>query len=571
MFKPTIVLLLLLCLSSLLPAQRKLGVRPTDSGGVLLAEQASYDVTYMDLQVAVDPPTKSIQAELSLHATIVNPVEWLVLDLDTALIVDEVTFSGYEGSHHRAEVERRGNRLWIHLHFSRQPGSKLEATIRYHGKPKEAPAPPWVGGFTWSSTESGEPWIATSMQSDGADLWFPCKDHPSDEPDSMHIRVTVPKGLIVASNGVLQKTIEEKNDKTTFHWFVANPINNYNVALNIAPYVLLDSTFVSVAGDTMPFQFYVRPERLEKGKILFMEMMEHVAFYERLLGPYPFRNEKYGVAETPFLGMEHQTIIAYGNEYKASIYGYDLLHHHELGHEWWGNLVTALDWRDFWLHEGHCAYMHGLYNEERDGEAAYHAYFNAFRPRIRNLSPVAPRESQTATERYFLPPDYLESDGDVYNKGSLVLHALRFVIGKENMLLSLRRFAYPTEEWEKRLDGSQCRFVTTDDYLRTAESIYKQPLDWFFEVYLRNAALPELEIERVGKQLTLKWKTVKDLPFPMPLEISIDGNVQRYDFINGELELNVPSEAEVKVDPKNWVLKKMAKNEESNKESSKKN
>jgi len=551
------LIITLVLATSFLHAQRKLGVRPTDSGGVLLAEQAAYDVRYQELTIKILPETKAIKASLDLTVDILTPLEWFVLDLDTALTIDEVTFNGFDNNPHRASFERRGNRIWIHLHYSRQPGSELQATIRYHGQPKEAPKPPWVGGFTWSTVESGDPWIATSVQSDGADLWIPCKDHPSDEPDSMRLHVSVPEPLIVASNGVLEKTTSEEEGWNTYHWFIANPINNYNIALNIAPYILLDSTFVSVAGDTMPFQYYVRPERLEKGKELFLEMMDHVAFYEELLGPYPFRNEKYGVAETPFLGMEHQTIIAYGNEYKQSIYGYDLLHHHELGHEWWGNLVTALDWRDFWIHEGHCAYMHGLYNEYLNGEAAYHAYFNAFRPRIRNLSPVAPREAQTATERYFLPPDYLESDGDVYNKGSMVLHALRFLIGKDKMIKSLRRFAYPDESWEKRTDGSQCRFVTTDDYLRTVESIYKKPVDWFFEIYLRNAPLPELHVRRTNGQLILKWVTVNNLPFPMPLEIDIDGEVQRYDFVNEELELSVSRDAEVKIDPKNWVLKKV--------------
>ncbi len=300
----TIALAFLLTFAIPLHAQRQLGARPTDSGGPLLPEQAAYDVTFYDLALAINPEQRSIEGSVCVEAKIVQPIEWFVLDLDTALTATKVELLNRALQTSALKFEKRGSRIWIHMRNSRQSGEQVSVRVFYNGKPKIAPMPPWVGGFTWAKTAEGQHWIATSVQNDGADLWWPCKDHPSDEADSVAITVTVPKPLVVASNGKLRRVSENPKQTRTYFWFHSNPINNYNVALNIAPYRTLETTYKSTAGETVPVIFYALPESFDKAQALFPQLNEHLAFYEKLLGPYPFRADKYGVAETPHLVLQ---------------------------------------------------------------------------------------------------------------------------------------------------------------------------------------------------------------------------------------------------------------------------
>ena len=556
MRKYLVLLTLVILAAGPAQAQRYLGVQGTESGGPLMPEQAAYDVTYYDLDLTVDPSTRTIDGSLTVHARIVHPTEWFVLHLDSLLGVHQVNLVDESGTVRPVAFEHRDVLLWVSLLTTRQPGTNVQVQVLYGGEPRVAPRPPWVGGFTWSETPSGSPWIATTVQGEGADVWWPCKDHPSDEPDSMSVAITVPKPLVVASNGRLRGVIEQDGDWWTYDWFVSTPINNYGVALNIAPYRTIEDTFTSVTGDQFPVTFWVIPEHYDKGVELFPSFLTDLAFYEKYLGPYPFRADKYGVAETPHLGMEHQTIIAYGNDFTRNEHGFDWLHHHELGHEWWGNLVTALDWRDFWLHEGFCSYMQALYSEELSGTEAYHAALAPSRPRIRNAKPLAPRESMTEGEMYLLPPDYMESDGDIYNKGKWVLHTLRYLIGDDAFLKSLRRMAYPTPELETITDGRQCRFATTDDFKLIAEEESGMELDWFFEVYTRQPDLPKLVVDRAGAEVTMRWDTPGDLPFPMPVDVDVDGTTRRVSMEMGSARIPLTElDSEPAVDPLNWILK----------------
>ncbi len=521
-----------------------------------MPEQAAYDVTYYDLDLAVQPETRSIEGSLTVHATIVHPTEWLVLHLDSLLTVRGVEIQEAGGSFKPVSHNHRDGLLWASLVTTRQPRSGVIVKVTYGGEPRVAPRPPWVGGFTWSSTSDGQPWIATSVQGEGADVWWPCKDHPSDEPDSMSIRITVPQPLVVASNGRLRQVVEHEDGLRRYDWFVSTPINNYGVAVNIAPYRTIEGVYQSVAGEHIPVTYWVLPDNYEKGRVLFPQILEHLAFYEKYLGPYPFRADKYGVAETPHLGMEHQTIIAYGHDYTDSQFGFDWLHHHELGHEWWGNLVTALDWRDFWLHEGFCSYMQALYAEDLHGPSAYHASMAPSRPNIRNVKPLAPRESKTEGEMYLLPPDYLESDGDIYNKGKWVLHTLRYLIGDEPFFRALRRMAYPSPELEKLTDGRQCRFATTDDFKLIAEEESGRDLGWFFDVYVRQPSLPELRMERSEDELNLRWVTPGNVAFPMPIEVELGDSIVRIEMAGGQEWIPLTeTDAAPTVDPKGWILK----------------
>ncbi|HET9581363.1 MAG TPA: M1 family metallopeptidase [Gemmatimonadota bacterium] len=526
-------------------------VAPDDSGGPLLPEQAAYDVSYYELDLEVEPADSTISGQVTVHARVGSPLEWLVLDLVPELEVRSTRLIE-AGSARELALERKGGRLWLRLPRTYQPGETVVATIAYGGRPRIAVRPPWNGGFTWERTASNEPWIATTCQTEGADLWWPVKDHVSDEPDSMAIRVTVPDGLVVASNGRLVATESVSAGRTAFRWFVSVPINTYNVALNIAPYRVIEDEFTSVSGDVFPVRFYVLPEDYERGVAFLPEIERHLRFYESRLGPYPARTDKYGVAQTPHLGMEHQSIIAYGAGFSnlsmtpQDDFGFDKLHHHELAHEWWGNLVTNADWKDWWIHEGFGTYMQVLYAEELSGPEGYMRYLDAIRPLIGNRLAVAPREPMTVAQM---------EDRDIYFKGAWILHTLRYLIGPEALDQSLRRMAYPSPALERSEDGGQFRFASTEEFIGIVEGVAGKDLSWFFETYLRQPLLPELRVVREGTTLAIAWVTPNGLPFPMPLEVAVGDELVTVDMKDGIAVLQVPEEAAVIPDPRRRILK----------------
>ena len=304
----------------------------------------------------------------------------------------------------------------------------------------------------------------------------------------------------------------------------------------------------------IPIEFYILPESYNNGARLIEETKKYNAFFEKYLGPFPWRSEKLGIVETPHLGMEHSTHIAYGNKFRFTPEGFDWLMFHEFGHEWWANLVTARDWKDFWIHEGFQSFMDTFYLEEVKGKDAY---FNAMKGRAKatlNLQPVAPREDSVAYKVYLLPPDYVKSNGDIYGKGAVVLHTLRYLIGDDAFFRALRRMAYPRKEMEKMTDGRQQRLTDTDEFLSIAEEESKMKLDWFFEVYLRQPKLPKLVSETKGNSLELRWESPNDLKFPMPIDVVIDGKTQRVEMKNGKGKVTFTGTAPV-IDPNGWVLK----------------
>ena len=538
-----------------LHAQRNLGVRPTESGGPLMPEQAAYDVTFYDLDLTVDPSDSSIGGTVTVYAAIIHPIEWFVLDLDTVFTVTVIAGGTAGGSDHPLRFDHRGPKIWISLGQTYQPGESVKVQVKYHGKPRIAARPPWVGGFTWARTPSGDPWISLSCQNDGADLWWPCKDHPGDRADSVALHITVPAALICASNGKFISATNNWNGTTTFHWLVSTPINNYCVNISIAPYKPVDAFYTSVTGEVLPVTFWVIPEDYDRGVSHMKLFLKDLRFLEERLGPYPFRADKYGIVQTPYLGMEHQTLIAYGNEFRVNEYGYDWLHFHELAHEWWANLVCNADWKDFWIHEGFATYMEALYRESIAGDTAYHAFMAGIRHRIANVKPVAPLQASTSTEIYFFPPDYTRSDADVYFKGGWILHTMRYLIGADAMNRFLRLMAYPDPSLELVTDGSHCRYATTSDVLRTVEKISGRDFDWFFDVYLHQPFLPKLITEQNGNQLLLRWEVPAGLPFPMPVEVQLGLNKKRVDMKNGEGRIAVPKGVKPVVDPDEWILK----------------
>jgi aminopeptidase N len=402
------------------------------------------------------------------------------------------------------------------------------------------------------------------VQNDGADLWFPVKDHPSDKPETTSLHFTVPEPLIAASNGKLQSVVKNDDGTRTFNWFLSQPISNYNIALNVAPYKLVEDNMRSIAGDNIPIQFYVLPEHADKAQTLINKTKDYVRFFEEYLGPYPFRADKLGIAETPHLGMEHSTIIAYGNEFKYDADDVDTLMFHELGHEWWANLVTAPDWNDFWIHESFQSFMDALYKDKIRGSRELFA--KSLPDRIKNtknVKAVAPRQPRTTTEMYMLPPDYTKSDNDIYSKGALVLNTLRSYIGDEAFFKTLRRTAYPSAKMEKVTNGKQAHFVTTDDFMRIAEKQSGKDLDWFFELYLRQPHLPKLAVHEVvvsggsasAGQLILRWETPNNMPFPMPVEVKIGGATKRIEMKNNTATVALSNDSSYEIDPNGWLLK----------------
>ena len=520
-----------------------------DSGGELIPEQAAFDVTYYDLDLVVDPTARSIDGSLRMDARIVSPTRSVVLDLHDALTVDSVaTASGPLGFKHK-----RG-RIRITLGESRSAGDSISLRVYYSGEPHVASNPPWSGGFTWSQTPAGEHWISTTCQGEGADVWWPVKDHPGDEPDSMRMHFTVPAPLVVASNGRLEST-EERGDSTRYNWFVSTPINTYNVTLNAADFRVLRTRHVSPRGETYPVEFYVLPENVQRGGVFLAEINNHLTFYEELLGPYPFRDDKYGVVQTPHLGMEHQTLIAYGANFDNGAmtggvdWGFDALHHHELAHEWWGNLVTNSDWSDMWLHEGFGTYMQALYVEREQGPDRYREYMQSLRDGINSDFTLAPEGIRTADEIY---------DGQLYTKGAWVLHTLRYLIGDAAFFRSLREMAYPSrlQEEREKSGGCGCRFATTEEFIEIVNTTTGKDLTWFFNYYLRQPELPDLA-ERVSDGFTrARWNVPSDAGFLMPIQFSRTGSEGE------ETVVLVPDEQGVVemegedwlVDAQDWIL-----------------
>ena len=549
---PILIAVLIFVISSF--AQRDLGSRPTDTGGPLMFEQAAYDVLNYDITLGVDPKSKSITGTTVMTAKTVIPTNVIVLDLDIPYTISKVA----DGTGRDLKYERRAGKIWIWFPMTKQDGEEIKTAITYAGTPREAPRPPWIGGFMWKKTADGSDWISVALQNDGADLLFPCKDHPSDKPATSSMHITVPDPLFATGPGKLESVKKNAGGTSTYNWYMSNPISNYSLVFNAAPYKMIEDKYKSISGDTLPIVFYVLPEDFAKGPGLIAEQKKYLAYYEKYLGPYPFRTQKVGIVETPHLGMEHSTDIAYGNGFKYDKDGTDSLLLHEFGHEWWANLVTASDWRDFWLHEGFQSYMDTLYQEYLHGKPAYLTAMKARVKRLRNMQPVAPREPKIAYQVYMAEPDYVKSDGDIYDKGALVLHALRYLIGDEAFFKALHHMAYPTKLMETYTDGRQERLVNTDDFLTIAEQDSGMKLDWFFEMYLRQPKLPRLGTSGSGAGssgvINLSWETPNNLPFPMPIDVVINGKTKRVEMKDGKATISFTGTAPV-IDPDGWVLK----------------
>lgn len=521
-----------------------LALQTEDSGGPLRADQACFDVQHYELILVVVPESKKIGASLTMTARMGEASKQISLDLDSCFTVRRVTVGGVE-----VEASHKEGRIEIPLPEGQGLASQeLKVNVLYMGKPREAPNAPWVGGFTWAKTPSGADWISTTCQMEGADLWWPCKDHPSDKPESFDLKVTVPAGLVCASNGRLMGVQEGGNGARTFHWHTSMPIANYSIALNIAPYETISRTVEGVDGNMIPVTFWHLPENTEKAKVLFEEIIDHLKHLESVCGPYPFHQDKYGVVETPHLGMEHQTIIGYGNNYSGDPdFDYDWLHHHEMSHEWWSNLLTCSDWADFWIHEGLGTYMQALYLESRFGPEAYRKKMAIDWGRIGFHGAIAPAAPRGTQSMYFAGGVPDAPGGDIYFKGSWVVHNLRWLMRDEDFFKLLR-------EWARPGTGGGPRFVSTDELIQVASRQAGQDLGWYFDVVLKEKQLPRLAAEVKNGVLHLEWTSAGKQPYNMPVEVLIGDKRVRVECPGGEGTLPV-AQQEWQLDPDRWLIR----------------
>jgi aminopeptidase N len=509
------------------------------SGGELKIEQAAFDVQSYDISLNVDPVKKSIAGTTIMEAKTVIPTATILLDLDEPYAVSKIT-----DGENPLRFDRMKNQIRIFFPLSKQPGEAIHTEITYAGVMHVARNAPWDGGIMWAKTPSGADWISVALQGAGADLLFPCKDHPSDRPSRAHMRITVPRELMAVGPGVL-KSMTNVGWTKTYHWHMPLPINNYSLVFNAAPYVVVNDSMKSVAGQTIPIQYYtLAGGDMAKAAKLIAEQKKYLVFMEKYCGPFPFRTVKCGIVETPHLGMEHSTATAYGNKYRFAPDGLDWLLLHEFGHEWWANLISNADWRDMWIHEGFQSFMDSFYIEQTRGKEAYFAAMKGRRRAIQNRAPVAPR-AETTSAAY---------GGDIYDKGALTLHALRYLIGDEAFLRSIRLMAYPTAASERWVDGRALRSVTTDDFVSIASDSARRDLRWFFEVYVRQAKLPVLRSTSSGGVLSLEWVAPEGLAFPMPIDVVVDGKTVRVPMTGGKGSVSFTG-AEPVVDPKGWVMR----------------
>lgn len=533
------------------PGQPPITAQTSRSGGPVDPDQARLTLDTVDLAIEVFPDRKQMSGTATLNFIAKSPVARVPIDLDRNLPVTAITLDGRPLP--ASAWTNPDGRLIVTLPRRIAKGAAFSLRLTYGGTPHVATRAPWDGGFVWSQTKDGQPWIATAVQGEGCDMFWPCIDSPTYEPRRMDLHITVPKGLKAPANGVLKSVDTLPDGRTTWHWSARNP-NTYAIALNIGPYEELKGTYKSRFGNTIPMHYWYLPGDKAKAEGLFAEFAPTLDFFETLIGPFPFADEKLGVVNTPHLGMEHQSINAYGNGYKKAVEGFDWLFQHEFSHEWFANQLTATDWDDFWLHESYGAYMQPLYGRWREGEARYLAMLMDQRKTIANKAPIVSGRSMTAEAVY--DTDKGGPGGDIYVKGSWMLHTLRGLVGDAAFYEITRRAVYGRPD--PRPGNFTPRFSSAAEYRAIVNRVTGADYGWFFDVYLNEAALPDLVETREGGRLTLVWKTPRNKPFPMPIEVEVDGKVTRLAMTGGRDTIAVPDGAHVVIDPMARVLRRSA-------------
>ncbi|WP_284876989.1 M1 family metallopeptidase [Brevundimonas sp. MEB006b] len=516
----------------------------------LTPEQQAMQFDKADLSIKVLPEDKAIDAVAVLDFTAKAPLTALVVELDTLLTISSVQIDGVE-----VAVDRWSNpegRLTVQLPETLATGRSVALRVAYVGQPRVAPRAPWDGGFVWSTAPSGEPWIATAVQGEGCDIFWPCIDSPHGEPGRVDLHITVPSALSAPSNGRFLGKVDHGDGWTTWNWSAKSP-NTYAIALNVGPYEEVSGDYASRFGNTIPMRYWhLKSDTPEQVQALFAQFPKMLDFFEATVGPFPFGDEKMGVVETPHLGMEHQTINAYGNSYKIDGRGYDWLLQHEFAHEWFGNQLTNQNADDMWLHEGLGSYMQPLYARWLLGDRYMQRELANQREGLINKYPVVSGTPKTEDEVY---KGDVGPGNDIYSKGSLISHSLRMLIGDAAFHDAVTRLVYGRAD--PRPGNFAPLYRSTGDFLAIINDFTGRDYGWFFRGYLYNAALPMLTQTRDGNVLKLEWTTGDGGIFPMPLEIEIDGRVQTVAMTGGRGQIAVPAGAHVLIDPQNKVLRQM--------------
>ncbi|TKR33493.1 M1 family metallopeptidase [Luteimonas gilva] len=518
------------------------------TGAPRAPEQLAVVFEKADLQFKVDPAKRSLSGDAALTFRATAPISRLSVELDRNYAIESVSVDSRKSP--KTAYRNPEGRLTVDLPQPLSVGERAVLRIVYAGKPHVADRAPWDGGFVWAKAPTGEPWIASAVQGEGCDLFWPCIDHPQGEPLEVTQHITVPAPLVAAGNGVALG-MDEKGGWRTYHWRARDP-DTYAISLNIGPFEVLEGEYKSRYGNTIPLRYWYLKGNQAKARELFAEFPTMLDFFEGYIGPYPFGDEKMGVVQTPHLGMEHQTVNAYGNDYKKSEYGYDWLLQHEFAHEWFGNQLTNSDWDDMWLHEGYGTYMQPLYLQWLRGDMEYYANLMKHRTDLINKFPVVSGHTQTGSQVY----DEATGPGhDLYYKGSLVLHTLRNLIGDRDFFAVTRQAVYGTD---KPTPGNfKPRYLSTPQYIDIVNKVTGNDYRWFFDVYLYQAALPELIAERDAKGLSLRWKTQSGKPFPMPVEVRVDGRERVVAMKGGSGRVDMPAGAVYTIDPHSKVLREL--------------
>ncbi|PZR23517.1 MAG: hypothetical protein DI535_23850 [Citrobacter freundii] len=467
--------------------------------GMLTPLRTCYDVLFYSLDVEVMPYSKSIAGNNTIRFKAMRSFDRMQVDLYANMQIEKILYHQQELS-----FTREYNAVFIQFPSTIQKGMTDAITIYYKGKPQIPNIAVLKGGFLWYADRDGNPWIESVCQGSGASLWWPCKDHLSDEPDSMKISITVPGHLFEISNGKLLDTVSLPGNRKRFDWYVSYPINNYNVVVNIGNYRHYSETFLR-KNDSMQLHYYYLPYNLEPAKKIFSRTKDLLSFFERSFGEYPFKNDGFTLMEALY-PMEHQGAVSMGsinNPFNTDKIDYNEVTRtawHEVAHEWWGNNITEKDIADIWIHEAFATYAEAMVYEYFDGKAAAQKL----------LRQQVPGNKEPVIGHYDVNDFRL---GDVYPKGCMMLHTLRNVIDDD-------------QKWFDLLKGLQSRFryqtVSTDDIVSYISKTLKKDYQPFFDQYLRHSAIPELQVKlkEAGKDLEIRYRWQTDeKEFDMPMKV----------------------------------------------------
>lgn len=481
--------------------------------GSITPERAWWDVLHYDLAIAVMPDTKTVRGSNTITFRVLQPGERLQLDLQPPLAITAVAHG-----ERALPFEREGNAYWIR--FPEPLPADAEATLHvaYEGKPRESKRPPWSGGFTWSKDDRGRDFIATTCQGIGASIWWPNKDHGYDEPDrGMDLRITVPEALTAVGNGRLVETSADAVAKTrTFHWRVRNPINNYAVNVNIGHYVPIDGTYAGEGGE-LTLQYWVLDHQVEQARRQFAEAPRTLAAFEHWFGKYPFYEDGYKLVVVPYLGMEHQSSVTYGNGFRNGYLGRDLSNTgvgmkfdfivvHESAHEWWGNNISMQDAADMWIHESFANYAENLFVEYHFTAQEAQDYVIGCRKLILNDRPIQGVYGRNRS-----------GSGDMYYKGGNLLHTMRQIV-------------HDDAKWRAALRGLQREFwhrtVRTEEFEGCLSRACGFDFGKVFDQYLRTTQIPVVRYRLVPGGIEVWFHDV--VPgFRVPVVLRIDGTERR--------------------------------------------